>query len=269
MFRFASLVCMSWHVRNPTMNTQLECSECTSQELDIFATQQATSSSQPSRAPLHACHNVLAIQQRSLPSSQPKSQSKGAQLHHQKPGDAAGHECEYDAPTQEQDSQNDGPQLPQSLEVKQQFAHQQELPELAVASAGLTRLVNQQALPRRPADPVQVSDLQRPDAERPLAAFAQAAVHSPAQHPVQTSDQQHWNQQQQQQQLALACSDAPQFLNSAQLSSQPVIGQTPAGGGILQVLEQLHQKPPRLGLTVGLLIELCWTLQPSICATLH
>ena len=61
------------------------------QELDIFATQQATSSSQPDRPPLHSCHNTVIHQTSShpQPNSQPKSPSQHVDLQqHGKSGSA-------------------------------------------------------------------------------------------------------------------------------------------------------------------------------------
>ncbi len=61
------------------------------QELDIFATQQATSSSQPDRPPLHSCQNTVIHQTSShpQPNSQPKSPSQHADLQqHGKSGSA-------------------------------------------------------------------------------------------------------------------------------------------------------------------------------------
>jgi len=61
------------------------------QELDIFATQQATSSSQPDRPPLHSCQNTVIHQTSShpQPNSQPKSPSQHVDLQqHGKSGSA-------------------------------------------------------------------------------------------------------------------------------------------------------------------------------------
>ena len=61
------------------------------QELDISATQQATSSSQPDRPPLHSCQNTVIYQTSShpQPNSQPKSPSQHVDLQqHGKSGSA-------------------------------------------------------------------------------------------------------------------------------------------------------------------------------------
>ena len=83
------------------------------QELDIFATQQATSSSQPDWRPLHSCQNTVIHQNSShpQPNSQPKSPLQHVDLRqHGKSGSALLQHpqqqgFQYSVPTQDEDIQ--------------------------------------------------------------------------------------------------------------------------------------------------------------------
>lgn len=200
------------------------------QELDIYATQQATSSPQPNCSPRHACHNTTAPQQPANSStSLCKPPPQAAQHQQQPPADKnPSHSFEYDLPTQEQGGQHDGGnEQQQSLGPLQQGVKQAGASEQTLARSGV-RLVDQHATPTC-----------MPDSRQHCNALPQEGRHRMT-----------IGAQQQQQQLvplgALGDADAVEG------RPQGAVGQTGGAGsdGVLHSLWKLHQQPPWGGLTV-------------------
>lgn len=206
------------------------------QELEIYATQQATSSSQPNRSPLHACQNVITSQQpvhSTNDFSKVPSQAAGQQQ--QPPADThPSHSLEYNLPTQGQGTQDRGSQQQQPPVL----AKQECSSEAAPARYGV-RLVDQHAHPRDELDPWQQSAIQ-------------ACQANGTGNPVDHQQPPHQHAQQYQQQLVSWGPVGP--ASAAQAHAGAAFGQIASSSseGLMQALQELHQQPPWAGLTVCL-----------------
>ena len=215
------------------------------QELDIFVTQQATSSSQPSRSPLQACHNVIPAQHPAHPDHHPKPILTGPQ-HHQKLAQGQGPGFECDVPTQGQDSQADQPHP--SFHAQQHGANQEGVAEQLPARSSV-QLEDQHASHGNAPDLMKESSMHKLEGQEGMARQDQHLEQQQQQH--QQQQQQHQQQQEQQQQQLVPWgveSHAGAGQVTGHATGQQALGS--ARGSILQTLQELHQQPPWADLTV-------------------
>lgn len=203
----------------------------------MYATQQATSSPQPNRSPLHACHNVTTSQHPAHSTSNLCKVPPQAAQHQQQqpPADMhPSHSFEYDLPTQGQGTQNKGSQQQQQPPV---LAKQESMSEAAPARYGV-RLVDQHVHPRDGRDLGQQPGSQACQATRSGTPI----------------DHQQPTHQHEQQQQHLVSWGALGPASAAQVHAGAAVGQTARSGseGLMQALQGLHQQPPWDGLTVCL-----------------
>ena len=229
---------------------QVEAQCANLQELEIYATQQATSSPQQNRSPLHACHNVISSQQPAHSTSGLlKLPSQPAQHQQQLAADAhPSQSFEYDPPTQGQSSQDKSSQQQHPSLLQQQPAKQASMSEATPVRGGV-RLVDQHAHPRD---------------ERGLAHPSGGQTHLKGRTGTATAHKQptrHHHHIQQQQQLVSWGALGPAV--AAQACAGGAVGQTAGLGseGIMQALQELHQQPPWADLTV------CWSWLSSAFIT--
>ena len=213
----------------------------------MYATQQATSSPQPKRTPLHACHNVF-ISQQPVRSTSGLLKLPSQAAHHQQQLAAnthPSHSFEYGLPTQGQGSQDKGSQQQRPSLWQQQLAKQASMSE-ATPITGCVRLVDQHAHSRGERGPAQQSG----GPTHLEGRIGTATAHQqPTCHHIQHQQQQ---QQQQQQLVSLGASG---HAVAAQACAGGAVGHRTSSGseGIMQALQELHQQPPWADLTV------CWS----------